>query len=423
MTAVVGILNKQGVALAADSAVTVTGRNKKIYNTANKLFSISKYHPVAVMVYNSASLVSTPWETIIKMYRSQLKDKSFDTVVNYRDDFIEYLRTNNYFTTPEKQMNAFIKFVGGHLRELKENIVDSISTPDITSDNYNAVVNEKAAQILDETILTYGEEPATTIDFKDYTFERFIEYSNVIDDVVKLIFTHVSLEDEVILKIKRLFYNFIIGPRIQGTYSGLVFAGFGDNEIYPSISSLLTENVVDNRLRYVQQNPINISDDYVAEVVPYAQTDVINLFLKGIDQSIEDLYLETFLKSQKKILNGLADKVKDFSSELATIIRNYDTSQIVKDLRNEADKIKLDKQINPTLQTVAILSKEDLAEMAESLIYLTYLKRRISSDEESVGGPIDVAIISKGDGFIWKKRKHYFEEHLNKNFFTNYFNR
>ncbi len=33
--------------------------------------------------------------------------------------------------------------------------------------------------------------------------------------------------------------------------------------------------------------------------------------------------------------------------------------------------------------------------MAESLLYLTYLKRRITFAEESVGGPVDVAIISK----------------------------
>ena len=61
-----------------------------------------------------------------------------------------------------------------------------------------------------------------------------------------------------------------------------------------------------------------------------------------------------------------------------------------------------------------------VAEMAESLIYLTYLKRRITFAEESVGGPVDVAIISKGDGFIWKKRKHYFKPELNPHFFSTY---
>ena len=31
--------------------------------------------------------------------------------------------------------------------------------------------------------------------------------------------------------------------------------------------------------------------------------------------------------------------------------------------------------------------------------------------------PIDVAVISKGDGFIWIRRKHYFNAELNPSFF------
>ena len=108
--------------------------------------------------------------------------------------------------------------------------------------------------------------------------------------------------------------------------------------------------------------------------------------------------------------------------DLAKKIKDFDLSVISTEFENQLTQLKREKQIAPTIDTVAILSKEDLAEMAESLIYLTYLKRRISSSEESVGGPIDVAIISKGDGFIWKKRKHYFEESLNKHFMANYFN-
>ena len=58
-----------------------------------------------------------------------------------------------------------------------------------------------------------------------------------------------------------------------------------------------------------------------------------------------------------------------------------------------------------------------MAEMAESLISLTFLKRRMMSSEETVGGPVDVAIISKSDGFVWIKRKHYFQPDLNHHFF------
>lgn len=76
---------------------------------------------------------------------------------------------------------------------------------------------------------------------------------------------------------------------------------------------------------------------------------------------------------------------------------------------------------DPLLLTVDMLDKEDLANVAESLISLTSLVRRMQPGEETVGGPVDVAVISKGDGFIWIKRKHYFKPEYNKSFMENYF--
>ena len=147
------------------------------------------------------------------------------------------------------------------------------------------------------------------------------------------------------------------------------------------------------------------------------------MFIRGIDPYIESTYISAIEKTLTKHNTAIADIIGASNQPLSDAIRNNDNNPILKELIDEIRKIKQQSQISPTIETVAILSKEDLAEMAESLIYLTYLKRRISSEEESVGGPIDVAIISKGDGFIWKKRKHYFNEDLNKHFMSNYFNK
>jgi hypothetical protein len=46
-----------------------------------------------------------------------------------------------------------------------------------------------------------------------------------------------------------------------------------------------------------------------------------------------------------------------------------------------------------------------------------------SVETDTVALPIDVAVISKGDGFIWIKRKHYFASELNHQFFSNYYRR
>jgi hypothetical protein len=79
------------------------------------------------------------------------------------------------------------------------------------------------------------------------------------------------------------------------------------------------------------------------------------------------------------------------------------------------------KFVKTVLDSVQSLPLDDLAEMAESLVNLTSLKRKVSMEQETVSGPIDVAVISPGDGFIWINRKHYFAADRNPQFFANYY--
>lgn len=82
-----------------------------------------------------------------------------------------------------------------------------------------------------------------------------------------------------------------------------------------------------------------------------------------------------------------------------------------------------DQFATPTLENICSLSPMELANLAEAMVNLTSLHRQFTHEEATVGGPTDVALISKGDGFIWVKRKHYFQPELNHHFFRNYFRR
>lgn len=75
----------------------------------------------------------------------------------------------------------------------------------------------------------------------------------------------------------------------------------------------------------------------------------------------------------------------------------------------------------PVLEVLRTAPKETLAELAESLVSIASLRQRVSGELETVGGPVDVALISKGEGFIWIKRKHYFDTELNPHYNRNYF--
>jgi hypothetical protein len=423
MTAVIGILNKHGITMAADSAVTVTGGNqKKIYNTANKLFTLSKHHPIGIMIYSSSTFMSTPWEIIIKLYRKELKDKSFNTVKEYKDDFILFLKSKDYFSSSESQLLNLKQFVYWQLDVLKNRMIRNLSD-DKTDEELSIEFKENILEDLQRNIDSYVDETNTLVDFTDYTFESFKEYAEAaIKEVTDTIFDDITINDDIFNAILRLYYNHLRDANFIGVETGIVFGGFGEQEIYPSLISIKVSDVIDNRLRYFDFDKCEIADNNNGAIMPYAQTDVINMFIKGIDPEIDYTYSTVFQKFIKNYSDTIIGLLAGENDELAQKIKDFDISILTKEFNIQLDQLKREKQISPTLETVAILSKEDLAEMAESLIYLTYLKRRISSSEESVGGPIDVAIISKGDGFIWKKRKHYFEQNLNKHFMVNYFN-
>ncbi|MFO8078988.1 MAG: hypothetical protein R6V07_01670, partial [Armatimonadota bacterium] len=101
MTAEAVVMNKQAVAMAADSAVTIG--DGKVFNTANKIHSLSPYHPVGLMVFGSADLLGVPWETIIKMFRQEIGQNSEDVLEHYAEALLEFMEGNRQLFPPDQQ--------------------------------------------------------------------------------------------------------------------------------------------------------------------------------------------------------------------------------------------------------------------------------------------------------------------------------
>lgn len=426
MSSVIGILNKHAVALAADSAVTISSReNRKIFNSANKIFTLSKYHPMGVMIYNSASFMGTPWEIIIKMYRDQLKDREFKTVEAYQKDFLKYLRSKDFFSDRNEEDTSLADFFLFWMYVVKDDVKKSFPKLFVNPTTEN---KKKIIEILSDNVDGYTaniKNRDVCYDFKNYTQRSFSAYTKaVFDKCIEWAFEEDQLKPTKSLKAKlrRFFYYQTITIDFYNIYSGLIFVGYGKNEIYPQLIPVHISFVLDDKLRFfiVDDMRANINSTSNAVIRPFAQIDVINTILAGIDPELDSYYTDNFSKFLHKYNRLLAKAVEKESEELAEVIRGLSIKDVLEEYQAENREIRRENYINPLMDAVANLSKEDLAEMAESLIYLTYLKRRITNKEESVGGPVDVALITKGDGFIWIKRKHYFDPKYNHHFFENY---
>jgi hypothetical protein len=277
MTAVVGILNKQAVAIAADSAVTISGVNgKKIFNRANKIFTLSKFHPVGVMIYNSASFMATPWETIIKIYRKNLGQKYFDTVKDYQEDFIRFLKSKNYYSTNEEQESFFSYFTETLIKEV---IKESLKNKKPTISNPTSSEKEKILILIESKIDNYISQFSNNEDycdeFIDYSYEEFISYKdNLIDSIISHEFTNngYDLNEARKNKIKNLVFLYLKTKEVFSNYTGLIFTGFGENEIYPSLIPVNISFVVDGKLRFhIQENQVaKISNLNQGTICPFA---------------------------------------------------------------------------------------------------------------------------------------------------------
>jgi hypothetical protein len=53
---------------------------------------------------------------------------------------------------------------------------------------------------------------------------------------------------------------------------------------------------------------------------------------------------------------------------------------------------------------------QDAIDLAEFLVHAAIVYSRFSPGAQIVGGPIEIAAITKHEGFKWIRRKHYYDE-------------
>lgn len=427
MTAEVVIMNKAAIALAADSAVTIAtgGTNQKIYNTVNKLFTLSKYHPVGVMVNGNAAFMGVPWETIIKIYRKELKDTKFNHLHEYAEHFLSFIKNNNLLFPEAEQ----IKHIRNNVIELFFYVIAEIDKR-VKSfiDANNCLEESNHRQIISEIISSIYEKWDKAAELPHVQSGDLDSLNNVLEPVFEEEWernlSKLPIPEESITQLKQVVVFSYVKTIFPPQCSGVIIAGFGENDIFPALISYEIASIVGSFVKFRQTNNLSINHEVGASIIPFAQGEMVATFMEGINPELktyfETYFGEMFRKYPDVIDNLLGALKSEERIEIVSKIREANELILTKTKKDVSSFIR-QKSVDPVIGIVQVLPKDELAAMAESLVNLTSFKRKISMDAETVGGPVDVAVISKGDGFIWIKRKHYFKPELNPHFKSGYY--
>ena len=258
----------------------------------------------------------------------------------------------------------------------------------------------------------------------DLAKELIGKQSGQVNFLIRAVFESLELDAETTTALTQVAGFLVSKSEIAPeTLSGIVIAGFGGDEHFPVMQSFEVGSVFGDRLKYVTQFDVHIDQDTESCLQPFADAEMANTFLSGINAKFEIRILEEVAAT----VTGLVDGTIDTISDLTTAQKDRWKSVIAPacdeamgKLWDQLETHRESKHLDPILRAIQNLPKDELAHVAASLVNLNSFQKRMSLDPETVGGPIDVAVISKGDGFVWIDRKHYFRAELNQHFLSRY---
>ena len=178
--------------------------------------------------------------------------------------------------------------------------------------------------------------------------------------------------------------------------------------------------VLEDKVKYKIVENVSISERNRQSITPLAQVDVMETFLYGLNNALLNYMADMIPVTLGNDIENLKEAYfVDGKKEVVKRELEVCTAHIVNQIINKAQS----DFFQPIRNAIGGLPMDELGMLAETMVNLTSMRRRVAIDSNSrtVGGPIDVAIISKGDGFIWAKRKHYFESDMNPQYFSRNF--
>lgn len=424
MTAEIAILNKEAIALAADSAVTISlgSKEEKIFDSADKLFELSNSNPIGIMIYNGMSFMETPLPSLIRQFRSSCA--GVETVPAAAEAFLAFLSKFGRTAPREVKDRAILNIVGPVISRIMKAFTSKLekmfAEQTVPPDKISEAIAKLLSDTIDDFLKVFSKAgDANFVDGWDYEITKQREKQLV--DLVNGHLPQPATEDDrrKALEIAKLaLRKNLLSPGA----TGIVVAGFGSKELFPTLVSYEIDGMVCDRLKYVQTNHVDIGRvGPKASVIPFAQKEMVERFLYGLDGQIQREVSAFCVNNVSNIRTGIFEQLEfEDDDERTSLEKDAREAERVFAKRLEEDAFqKIRSTSKKEIEDmVEFMPKPELAKMAKALVNLTSIKRRVSRGVETVGGPIDVAVISQSEGFVWIERKHYFPTELNPRYMS-----
>jgi hypothetical protein len=396
MTAQVAVFNERCVAVASDSTLTIgSGPKARTVQTADKVFDVGNQHRVVAMISGSANFMQVPYDVLIGEWKGQLGGP-LATVTQYAESFVNWLAANSTIFTSDQQ-DIFVEWLTRDIylairRELQSELTerglahlpwDSLDVVALTDTVVGSWVD-----ILNNRELLKGWDEAAgrqSLESRRPLVQRAFDY--VFDDVPRT-----SRSDRILLE--QIPLAALTRAEPWGVDATVAFIGYGSTQTFPGHQVVELTGAVDGRALADWWEPLSVAPDNRAAVTPLAQDEAIQTFLRAYNAD----FLVTAHDHLEAALAAVSVEPTDEDEGQRRQAAHEALTEAFKQLSSE-------RFITPLLDTIEALPRTDMARMAESLVGIQALRAASGDALPTVGGPIDVVVISREHGVEWVRRK------------------
>ena len=422
MTCEVAVANRMAVALAADSAVTFSGqaqdgtRSVVYASGANKIWQLSNVAAVGIMIFNNAELQDIPWELIVKTFRTDLGTAEKDRLDEYSQALSAFIEGNKALFPDEHRDRHFKGLIARSFLDLFEAVVQhepGLTVGDAPEHFAQAFANGvgKLRGALEQTelsaLFTAEDVQGAVAKYRDWLTASIQMYVN---GLFPYLAAAVPVASFVELAIENVYRDY--RTAFNGAYTGVVVAGYGTADLFPVVVELRFYGFIQDKLVYEKVSGANIDHTTSSYIQPYATKAMVETFLNGFASEVWEAVNESFQHHARAIAQSFlaaGANIPDLEAQLGTAKQTFSSQWTTK---------AFESHYVPLRSVVAGLPPDQMAELAETLVMLESFKEKVTQRTQSVGGPIDVAVITKSEGLVWIKRKHYFSPDLNHRYFA-----
>ncbi len=410
MTSEIAVLNQRAVALAADSAVTlIDGGLVAVRNDQRKLFNLVEGKPIGIMFFGVADVMGHPWEHLIEHYQKKVKPQSFAHVADYASSFLGSLDNLEEFFPRARQDDEYRRLLASvfrylfqfaqYLRDTGED--DLAKAPD-------AAILDAAIERVWRTYQTREDgspRPDLACFPKDFGRRIAQEYGAAIEEMIALGFSQFALAKQSQQRLRDIAVYCVVKDLFLEDVTGLVFSGFGTDDRYPAVATCYMSAIVGGIVKRGAPIIDTIDADVRSRIRVFADSEVTNAFIRGIDFNLERRLYGGFRVLMHGLVDQLVEAMPLADPSAREGVRGRFQRDFVPRYFEAFHRMVADYQqqafINPILRVLEIAGRNELAETARDLVNLNIFKKRITAQKQTVGGAIDVAVISREGGFQW----------------------